>query len=403
MEDTRQPREMENTYKMTDRETKLMIQLRATNEAIFTGRRHSAMRGWRAIRREMGLQGVMSARQLKKKWDNLKERYRTVKNPPEGMENQTQPSSWRWFKLMDEAMTGRLAGTANIVQPIIQDDDEENAGGATPPLIIGAPFSEMAPLEDDVDTLGDVLELSGIETHQKNESETGNSTKIPPAPGETAQMINPQHKPLSQPGMNNQPAVIYATLLPDYVIETSKTPAATSKDKVREVGEADRKLVELQRERQALEQEQAEFDKELIALERDRELLRRDMTSLEKDRTSLDRERAAIERDRAALERDQALLERDRMVLDRDRAFLDRDRAFLERDRVFVERAREDLERERALWRRERDGHPVEMTEKEVVLQTRFYQSLNAADPDPEQQETRQRLVSLFQRLVEKL
>lgn len=53
-----------------------MIQLRATNAAIFTGRRNSAMRGWRAIRKEMGLQGMLSARQLKKKWDNLKEKYR---------------------------------------------------------------------------------------------------------------------------------------------------------------------------------------------------------------------------------------------------------------------------------------------------------------------------------------
>lgn len=327
----------------------------------------------------------------------------SVKNPPEGTENQNQPTSWRWFKLMDEAMTGRLAGTANFVQPIVQDDEEENAGRATPPLIVGAPFSEMAPLEDDVDTLGDALNISGIETYQKVARETAKNSEIPSTTGETAQVINPEHKLLSQPTVNNQPALIYATLLPDYVVETSKTVPAPSKDKVREAGEVDRKLAELRKERQTLEQEQAEFDKELIALERDRELLRRDMTTLERDRTNLDRERAAVERDRAALERDQAVLERDRMVLDRDRAFLDRDRAFLERDRVFVERAREDLERERALWKRERDGLPAEMTEKEVVLQTRFYQSLNAADPDPEQQETRQRLVSLFQRLVEKL
>lgn len=50
------------------------------------------------------------------------------------------------------------------------------------------------------------------------------------------------------------------------------------------------------------------------------------------------------------------------------------------------------------------DGDQAEMTsEKEVVLQTRFYQSLEAADLDPDQLETRQRLISLFQKLVEKL
>lgn len=111
-----------------------------------------------------------------------------------------------------------------------------------------------------------------------------------------------------------------------------------------------------------------------------------------------------------ALERDRAAADRDRAAVERDRAFLDRDRAFVERDRLFLERAREDLEGERALLRRERavlvamDGHQAEMTaEKEVVLQSRFYQSLVAKDLDPEQLETRQRLVSLFQRLVEKL
>ncbi|XP_060892173.1 uncharacterized protein LOC132973004 isoform X1 [Labrus mixtus] len=409
---------MENTYRLTDRDTRLMIQLRATNEAIFTGRRNSAMRGWKAIRREMGLHGVMSARQLKKKWDNLKEKYRALKNPPEGMETQTQPNSWRWFQLMDEAMTGRLAGTANIVQPSVLDEEDDNAP-ATPPLILpnmATPFSalsgaEMAPLEDDV-TLEDAMELRDIEDCRKVELE--NKAELLPQivsveQGDGSQVRIPVCKPQTQTAVNSsQTAVFYATLLPEFTVENGKTPSS-SKYMVRETVEVDRKLAELQKERQALEREQAEFDRELIALEKDRELLRRDAATLERDRTSLDRERAALERDRAAMERDRAAVERDRVFLDRDRAFVDRDRAFVERDRVLVERAQEDLERERAVWRREREGeaengHPAEMaSEKEVVLQTRFYQRLTAADLDPEQLETRQRLVSLFQRLVEKL
>uniref|UniRef100_UPI0037E73010 uncharacterized protein n=1 Tax=Semicossyphus pulcher TaxID=241346 RepID=UPI0037E73010 len=405
---------MENTYRLTDRDIRLMIQLRASNEAIFTGRRNSAMRGWKAIRREMGLQGTMSARQLKKKWDNLKERYRGLKNPPEGMETLTQPSSWRWFHLMDEAITGRLAGTATILKPSLLDEDEDYRPPSTPVMLSseGAAFSEldvaeMGPLEDE-GTFGDVLELSGVEACGKVEAE--NKTEFPPqvisAAGDGGHLRIPESQ--SRPVINNSQPVFYATLLPNYTAETNRTPPS-SRDVVREAVEVDRKLAELQSERQALEREQAEFDRELIALEKDRELLSRDMATLERDRTSLDRDRAAVERDRAALERDRAAVERDRVCLDRDRAFLDRDRAFLERDRVFVERAREDLERERALWRREREGeavngHAADMTtEKEVVLQTRFYQSLTAADLDQDQLETRQRLVSLFQKLVEKL
>ncbi|XP_070764154.1 uncharacterized protein alr4393-like isoform X1 [Enoplosus armatus] len=199
----------------------------------------------------------------------------------------------------------------------------------------------------------------------------------------------------SQPVINkSQTASLYVTLLLDCNAETNETPSS-SRNIVREAAQVDRKLSELLAEKQALEREQAEFDRDLIALERDRELLNRDMASLQRDRTTVDRDLAAVERDR--------------VFLDRDRAFLDRDRPFLEKDQVFLERAREDLERERALLRREReevavDGYQAEVTmEKEVVLQTWFFQSLMAADLDPDQLETRQRLVSLFQGLVEKL
>ncbi|XP_036963079.1 uncharacterized protein zgc:113426 isoform X2 [Acanthopagrus latus] len=380
---------MANAYRMTDRDIRLMIQLRATNEAIFTGRKNSAMIGWRAIRKEMGLQGLMSARQLKKKWGNLKDKYKVLKNPPEGIE--TQPSSWRWFHLMDKAMTGRLAGTATIVQPSLLDDDEE-PNAALPPVVLpnmvgacsGLSLIETGTLEG-VGTLEKVLELSGTESPVEV---TAAGTDMM----ETQSVMN-----------KSEPAELYATLLPDCSFETNTTPSSS-----RDIsGETDRKLVELQKERQALEREQAEFDRELICLERDRELLNRDMVTLERDRM-------AVERDRATVERDRAAVERDRVFLDRDRAFLDRDRAFLERDRVFLDRAKEDLQRERALLRRERavletdgvavDGEQAEMaTEKEVVLQTRFYQRLVAADLDRDQLETRQRLVSLFQKLVEKL
>ncbi|XP_068580184.1 rootletin-like [Cebidichthys violaceus] len=387
---------MENTYRMTDRDIKLLIQLRATNADIFTGRKNSAMRGWRAIRNEMGIQGALSAQQLKKKWDNLKDKYRVLKNPPLGMETPT--SSWRWFHLMDEAMCGRLAGTASVVQPSTLSEDEDNvsSAAAVPSLLLPKTEASFSGLESGA--LRDVLELSGIEA----ESRTGSP----------AEVVSAGRIPECEPAANKSQtgAVLYATLLPGCTFESVGTPAPSSSSplplQLRQPpvglaaagpgGEPDRRLEELQREWRALEREQAEFDRELIALERDRDTLSRDTAALERDRELLDRERA--------------VLDRDRVVLDRDRAFLDRDRAFLDRDRVFLERAREDLERERALLRRESEEEPAvdgrqaqRSTEKEVVLQTRFYQRLMAADLDPDQLETRQRLLCLFQRLVEKL
>ncbi|XP_034390366.1 uncharacterized protein LOC117731920 isoform X3 [Cyclopterus lumpus] len=358
---------MENTYRMTDRDIRLMIQLRAANADVFTGRKNSAMRGWRAIRKEMGIQGALTPQQLKKKWDNLKDKYRALKNPPVGMETQT--NSWRWFHLMDEAMSG--------ARPSLLSEDAAAIALLLPKTEGGSPGPGPGSR-----ALGGVGTLSGIEA----ESRTGSPVQFSAIPDRVH---------VSPPARNeSQTALLYAAHVPD---EAPPPPSCSA----REDGAACRRLEALQREWRALEAEQAEFDGELIALERDRELLSRDT--------------AALERDRVLLERDREVLDRDRVVLDRDRAFLDRDRAFLDRDRVFLERAREDLERERALLRKEREGPAGRTTEKEVVLQTRFYQRLMDLDPDqlegrqrlvdldPDQLEGRQRLVGLFQRLVEKL
>ncbi|XP_068169638.1 scaffold attachment factor B2-like isoform X2 [Antennarius striatus] len=340
----------------------------------------------RAIRREMGLQGMLSARQLKKKWDNLKEKYKTLKNPPEGMETSTNPSSWRWFQLMDEAISGHLAGTATIVEPSLLDEEEEHNSTCPPDFHnTERDLSELMPVQ------AGPLEGVGMLREVPDLNESVSPVEIVAAGG-----VLMETQPMT---IKSQPAMMFGTLLPDCSTETNKTPSISRK-MVEAAAKVDRKLLELRKERQLLENEQAEFDRELMSLERDRELLNRDMVNLERDRE-------AIEQDRAAVERDRAVVERDRVVLDRDRAFLDRDRALLERDRAFLDRAREDLERDRSVLRRERrvlDGDQVEMTtEKEVLLQTRIYQSLMAADLDQDQLETRQRLVSLFQKLVEKL
>ncbi|XP_068452713.1 uncharacterized protein [Clinocottus analis] len=348
---------------MTDRDIRLMIQLRAANANIFTGRKNSAMRGWRAIRKEMGIPGALTAQQLKKKWDNLKDKYRALKNPPAGPETPT--SSWRWFSLMD-----------SVLSPVPPIEDATPAMALLLPKAEGG-FSDLR--------LRDVLQLSGIEA----ESRTRSPVQVPP--GSDGEHVSPQRPEARPARAESQTAVLFATLLPDGTF-ASHEAAPPSCSSAREDGATGRRLEELQRDWRALQGEQAELDRDLLALERDRELLSRDT--------------AALERNREVLERDRAVLERDRAVLDRDRAFLDRDRAFLDRDRVFLERAREDLERERALLRREReepegDHRTDRTTEKEVVLQTRFYQRL--MDQDPDQLETRQRLVGLFQKLVEKL
>ncbi|XP_061898630.1 uncharacterized protein LOC133646830 isoform X5 [Entelurus aequoreus] len=113
----------ECSYKMSEAETDRLIKVRAVNEAIFTGRKHTARPAWRAVLHELGLQGKLTTDQLAKKWDNLKRRYKELKFPARGVE--TNPSSWPWFCRMNDAMEGRLAGAAPVLTPIVDDEDDD--------------------------------------------------------------------------------------------------------------------------------------------------------------------------------------------------------------------------------------------------------------------------------------
>ncbi|XP_061697151.1 uncharacterized protein LOC133511996 [Syngnathoides biaculeatus] len=114
----------ECSYKMSEAETERLIKVRAANEAMFTGRKHSAKPAWRAVLQELGLQGKLSTEQLAKKWDNLKRRYKELKFPPHGAES--NPSSWPWFHLMNDAAEGRLAGAAPVLAPVADEEDEDD-------------------------------------------------------------------------------------------------------------------------------------------------------------------------------------------------------------------------------------------------------------------------------------
>uniref|UniRef100_A0A8C2X0R3 Uncharacterized protein n=1 Tax=Cyclopterus lumpus TaxID=8103 RepID=A0A8C2X0R3_CYCLU len=93
--------------------------------SLFTGRRNTAKPAWRAILKELGLQGKVSTYQMAKKWDNLKRRYKDLKYPPVGMENVADStSSWPWFSLMNEAMEGRLTASAPLLAPVTQEEEQ---------------------------------------------------------------------------------------------------------------------------------------------------------------------------------------------------------------------------------------------------------------------------------------
>ncbi|XP_024911779.1 uncharacterized protein LOC103379726 isoform X4 [Cynoglossus semilaevis] len=241
------------SYKMTDQDTRRMIKLRASNEALFTGKRNAAKGAWRAILKELGLQGKVSTNQISKKWDNLKRRFKDLKYPPVGMESVADSaSSWPWFHLMNEAMEGRLSNSAPLLTPVTQEDDQ---------------FPDPAPRHR--------LRLSH-----------------PPAP--------PPPAPPST----------------DYVQEAFCDTSVEQNQRGPEACGCEGQLGGLEREWELVERERTTLERERELVERERASLERERATIQGERLWLERERATLERDRAMVEQERAALSRDREVLD---------------------------------------------------------------------------------------
>uniref|UniRef100_A0A8C2WZU8 Myb/SANT-like DNA-binding domain-containing protein n=1 Tax=Cyclopterus lumpus TaxID=8103 RepID=A0A8C2WZU8_CYCLU len=187
----------------------------------------------RAIRKEMGIQGALTPQQLKKKWDNLKDKYRALKNPPVGMETQT--NSWRWFHLMDEAMSGArpsLLRDRVHVSPPARNESQTA-------LLYAAHVPDEAPPPPSCSAREDGAACRRLEALQR---------------------------------------------------EWRALEA--------EQAEFDGELIALERDRELLSRDTAALERDRVLLERDREVLDRDRVVLDRDRAFLDRDRAFLDRDR---------------------------------------------------------------------------------------------------------
>ncbi|XP_007566321.1 uncharacterized protein LOC106965261 [Poecilia latipinna] len=95
--------------KWTKEQTENFISLRGQNSHLFTGTKNSATVAWRSILEKMGLQDVVTPSQAKKKWDNLKKKYKDCKYPGsgEGVKGKPTAATWPWFVQMDEILGQR--------------------------------------------------------------------------------------------------------------------------------------------------------------------------------------------------------------------------------------------------------------------------------------------------------
>ncbi|XP_044200069.1 uncharacterized protein si:dkeyp-38g8.5 [Thunnus albacares] len=279
---------VEFTYKMSSKETEDFVKLRISNIFLFSGRRNTSMWAWRAILKHMGLQHKMTHSQASKKWENMKKRYKELKSPPEGVK--VFPETWPHFTLMDDAMEGRLEGSAPILKVFPSDKDNSDF------LPISKPKKRRVSMAISSPT---ALVAGGpeIEVLLNGDGEVGEET------------------------------VQEGSLEIDRIMQEVEDEKST-----------------MDSERQAMEREKRVMDRERLVLQRERAVLDREIAALDRDRASLERERAMIEREKSVMERERAMVEKDRDAVSRERLALEREKARLGRLSASKERLEEVTE-----------------------------------------------------------
>ncbi|CAL8395330.1 unnamed protein product [Boreogadus saida] len=137
---------IEKTHNWTNEETRALIEWQAANEALFTGYRNSSVAGWEDFISTSGL--VITTKQAKKKWNNLKGKYKELRDPPagRGVEAGTATAgTWQWYGAMDAVLQGQhsispplvvaanmSASTGGVVSsPASTSSAEEVSGSST--------------------------------------------------------------------------------------------------------------------------------------------------------------------------------------------------------------------------------------------------------------------------------
>ncbi|KAG9267191.1 hypothetical protein AMEX_G19879 [Astyanax mexicanus] len=142
-------------YKWTKVSTEAFIKARAEEETLFTGEKNSAMSGWRTVLQKIGLEGKVAPQQARKKWDNLKKKYKELKCPPtgSGTENgEATAASWPWFTIMDEALGRRHSIVPPVLVASMHDGEPCSSPAVAPPEAgkAGRKRSVLELLEEDM-------------------------------------------------------------------------------------------------------------------------------------------------------------------------------------------------------------------------------------------------------------
>lgn len=101
-------------FKWTDANTADLIVWRVNNRNLFTGKRNTALRAFEQFVREKELDGKVAPTWVKKKWENLRQKYKDIKSLSLlGGDSSDVP--WKWFAIMDQAVGNEVPATPSVL------------------------------------------------------------------------------------------------------------------------------------------------------------------------------------------------------------------------------------------------------------------------------------------------
>uniref|UniRef100_A0AAV2J5N0 Myb/SANT-like DNA-binding domain-containing protein n=1 Tax=Knipowitschia caucasica TaxID=637954 RepID=A0AAV2J5N0_KNICA len=102
----------------TTEKTFALINYRAANEANFLKTKFQTKSLWQQAVKELGLEGKVTHKQVSKKWENLKKRYKDLRDPKTGSgtdSGEKTASNWPYYAALHAVLGGRPAVDPPVV------------------------------------------------------------------------------------------------------------------------------------------------------------------------------------------------------------------------------------------------------------------------------------------------
>ncbi|XP_026860497.2 UBX domain-containing protein 1 isoform X1 [Electrophorus electricus] len=133
-------------FKWTDANTADLIVWRVSNSSLFTGKRNTAMRAFEQFVKEKALEGKVTPAWVKKKWENLRQKYKDIKNlSMVGGEPCAAP--WKWYAVMDQALSGEITCTSMTTFPTILCPSPHTSSPFTSTVLVSSSAQDPPPVK----------------------------------------------------------------------------------------------------------------------------------------------------------------------------------------------------------------------------------------------------------------